>query len=130
MDKKLEDLLNKIGFAKKNFKYFTSAKIDKIIVKEKRKVWDIYLKNDITIPYDIANQFILQLKNYIKNDYNVYFICEKIDYDLITDYYENILKLCNNNNIYYDMFYNRLVKIENNYYIEIYNSVEQNLIKN
>ena len=130
MDKKLNDLFEKINFNKEKYSFFSCAKIEKIIVKEDKNTWDIIIKNDTNIKYDVLKEFIECLTKYVneKYIYKITIKADKEDLSLVEDYYKNILILANNNNIYYDMFYDRLL-IENDcYFIEVYNKGEKDII--
>ncbi len=130
MNKKLEQLLDRISFNKENYSYFKDTTITKIVVREEKNIWDIYLSSNTNIPYFVVKEFIDKLNNFVNNKYkyNIFISVEAQNLSLINDYYENILIICNNNNMYRDIFCDRLIKIENDYFIEIYNKAEENLI--
>ncbi len=130
MDKRLNDLLIKIGYDKELFNYFVDVKISKIVVKEEKNIWNIYLDSKSNIPYFVIDKFIRSLNLYVKNKYtyNIFVNVSDIDYELVNDYYENILVLCNSSNMYHDMFLDRLVRVEDDYFIEVYNKNEESLI--
>ena len=129
MNMKLKELLTKISFDEDKFNYFIDAKIDKILVHENSNVWNVYLSIKDSIPYEIVDLLNKKLSSYVENKYiyNIFIKVENINYDYIYDYYKAILKDLNNNNMYYDMFFDRLIS-EDKYYIEVYNNIEKNII--
>ena len=131
MDKKLNDLLDKIGFDKNLYDHLYDSKIEKIIVNDNKNIWDIYLKCESNIPYFVVEKFINCLENYVSNKhvYKLHILVNSENMKLVNDYYEHILLLCNGNNMYRDMFYDRLVRVEDEYFIEVYNKSEENLLK-
>ena len=130
MDKKLNDLLDKLDFPSESKEYFNNCKIEKIVVKEEKQIWDINIKSDNIIPYNIIDSFTSSLSKCVNNKYKylVTIITDDNNLDLVFDYYKNILILINNNNLYYDMFLDRLKKDNDTFYIEIYNSSEKNIL--
>ena len=132
MDKKIKDLLDKINYNSDNYKYFNDVKINKIVVSEDKNIWNIHLNCLNTIRFDILKEFIDKLSNYVNKKYKYELTIESNDEDLslFDDYYKNILILINNHNLYFNMFGDRLIKEDSNYFIEVYNKVEHETIKN
>ena len=131
MDKKIKDLLDKINYNSDNYKYFNDVKINKIVVSEDKNIWNIHLNCLNTIRFDILKEFIDKLSNYVNKKYKYELTIESNDEDLslFDDYYKNILILINNHNLYFNMFGDRLIKEDSNYFIEVYNKVEHETIK-
>ena len=131
MNKKLQDLLDKISFNKEYYDDFKSSKIDKIVVKEDSNTLDIYISCETNLRYVVIDSFVNSLNSYVKNKYiyNVFIKPNVINKNIIEDYYVNILKLLNHNNLYYNMFYNRLVNIDDDYFITVYNKNEESIVK-
>ncbi len=129
MNEKLKNLLDKINFNKEYYDDFKNAKIEKINVFEDKNIWDIIISNDTNFKFDILKEFITSLENYVnkKYAYKVKVIAKNIDNSKIDEYYKAILNLLNNNKMYYNMFFDRLKK-EDNYFIEVYNKKEEEII--
>ena len=130
MDNKLKNLLDKILYPNDKYEVFKNSSLSKIKVLEDDNKWNIYLKNDTNFLYIDIKDFLAVIKEFTKNKYDIK-IKIKVDSEdlsLIDDYYKNILILINNNNLYHDMFLDRLVRVEDEYLIEVYNKNEELLI--
>ena len=130
MDSKLKNLLDKILYPNDKYEVFKNSSLSKIKVLEDDNKWNIYLKNDTNFLYIDIKDFLAVIKSFTKNKYdiNIKIKVDSEDLSLIEDYYQNILVLINNNNLYHDMFLDRLVRVENEYLIEVYNKNEELLI--
>ena len=126
MNEKIKNLLDKISFPKSMYDDFVNASIQKIVVVNSKNEWNIYIKNDTNFKYEVITSFLSCLKEYTKNSYiyNLFINVDSINYDLLNEYYKNILVLSNNNNFYYDLFCDRLQNIDDEYFIEVYNTSE------
>ena len=127
MEARLEKLLKKIGYNEEMIPSFNKAKLDKIIVIEDKNTWNIHIKNKTNFKYIELKTFLDKLKEYTNNKYTytLEIETENEDLALYEDYYKNILILINNNNLFFDMFKDRLIKEKNNYFIEVYNKAEE-----
>lgn len=123
MEARIEKLLKKINYPEDMISSFDNATLNKIVVVEDKDIWNIYIKNNTNFKYDELKMFLDRLGVYTNNKYkyNIFVEVDSEDLNLYEDYYKNILVLINNNNLYFDMFKDRLVRDENNYYIEVYN---------
>ena len=132
MSEKIKNLLDKINYPESMYEDFNNTSINKIVVIDSKKQWDIYIKNNTNFRYEAINCFLSCLKEYTKNNYkyNLYISVDEIDYKLLNEYYKNILILSNNNNFYYNLFSDRLVNYGNTYYIEVYNKSEIDILNN
>lgn len=129
MDAKIIKLLDKINYDKDNYDYFSYSKLDKIIVSKNKNSWDIYLHNPTNFLPDVVFSLYDCLKIYLKEfSFRLNIVVDEINYELINDYYFIILKEFNHNNLYFNIFSDRLVRTTDKYQIEVYNSQEYNLI--
>ncbi len=130
MNEKIKNLLDKISFPKSMYDDFVNASIQKIVVVNSKNEWNIYIKNDTNFKYEVITSFLSCLKEYTKNSYiyNLFINVDSINYDLLNEYYKNILVLSNNNNFYYDLFCDRLQNIDDEYFIEVYNTSEIDIL--
>ena len=130
MNEKIKNLLDKISFPKSMYDDFINASIQKIVVVNSKNEWNIYIKNDTNFKYEVITSFLSCLKEYTKNSYiyNLFINVDSINYDLLNEYYKNILVLSNNNNFYYDLFCDRLQNIDDEYFIEVYNTSEIDIL--
>ena len=130
MDKKTAELLEKITFPNDKIHFFNDVKIDKIIVQDEKKKWDIYFKSKQNIPYLILEELLDYIAKFVKNNYvyQVFVEAQEEDLTLFADYYNQALIIANNNNVYHDMFHDRL-RLENaEYFVEVYNKSEEQML--
>ena len=131
METRIKDLLTKIKFPEDRFSSFSSAIFEKIVVVESKNTWNIYIKNNTNFYYDDISIFLECLNTFVdkKFKYNLYIKAENEDLSLFEEYYKQILILINNNNLYYNMFCDRLVRENDDFFIEVYNKSEEITIK-
>ena len=131
MEARIKDLLIKIKYPEEKFSCFENATFEKIVVVEDKNTWNIYIKNNTNFKYEDISIFLSCLTTFVGNKfkYNVFVNAEKEDLSLFEEYYKNILILINNNNLYYNMFCDRLIKEDDNFFIEVYNKSEEITLK-
>ena len=132
MEARIQNLLKKINYPEEKYICFDNSLFEKIIVHEDSNVWDIYIKNITNFKYEDLKLFKDLLSAYAgdKNKYNLIVKTEKEDLSLYESYYKEILFMINNNSLYYNMFKDRLLKENDEYYIEVYNKSEEITVKN
>ena len=76
MSEKIKNLLDKISFPKSMYDDFNNTSIQKIVIIESKKEWNIYIKNNTNFRYEVISCFLSCLKEYTKNNYkyNLYII--------------------------------------------------------
>ena len=131
METRIKDLLTKIKFPEDRFSSFSSAVFEKIVVVESKNTWNIYIKNNTNFNYENISIFLECLNTFVnqKFKYNLFIKAENEDLSLYEDYYKQILILINNNNLYFNMFGDRLVRENDEFFIEVYNKSEEITIK-
>ena len=131
MEARIKDLLKKINYPDEKFSCFEKATFEKIVVVEDKNTWNIHIKNDTNFCYEDISIFLECLTNFVnkKYKYKLYIKVDNEDLSLYEDYYKQILILINNNNLYYNMFCDRLIKEDDNYFIEVYNKSEEITLK-
>ena len=127
MEARIKNLLEKIKFPEEKMFSFENATLSKIVVVEESNTWNIYLKNKTNFKYDDIKTFLTCLENYVNKKYTYNIFVEPLEEDLslYEDYFKNILVLINNNNLFFDMFSDRLINENNDFYIEVYNKAEE-----
>ncbi len=127
MEARIKNLLTKIKYPEEEFSCFENASIEKIVVHDEDNKWNIFINNNTNFKYNNIKLFKECLTKYVKekNSYNIIINAEEENLDLYEDYYKEILILINKNNLYLNMFKDRLKKTENGYIIEVYNSSEE-----
>ena len=127
MEARIENLLKKINYKEEYFSCFEYANIERIVVDEEENIWNIYIKNSTNFKYEALSAFLECLNTFVnkKYTYKIFVKVEKEDLSLLEDYYKQILILINNNNLYFNMFNDRLIKDGDEYFIEVYNKSEE-----
>lgn len=127
MEARIEKLLKKIKYPEEMISSFDNAILNKIVVEEDKNIWNIHIKNNTNFNYNEIKIFLDKLGEYTNNKYkyNIEVEATSEDLNLYEDYFKNILILINNNNLFFDMFKDRLISEDNNYYIEVYNKAEE-----
>ena len=131
METRIKDLLTKIKYPEDKFSSFSSAVFEKIVVIESKNTWNIYIKNDTNMNYDDISTFLECLNTYVGNKYkyNLFIKVKEEDLSLYQDYFSKILVLINHNNLYFNMFCDRLVRVDDSFFIEVYNKSEEITLK-
>ena len=128
MDNQVKKLLDKINYERDNYEYFNLAKIDKIKVSKENNSWDIYLHNPTNFLPSVLFSLLECLKDYKDINCNISLTVDEINYELVNDYYIEILKSFNHNGLYVNIFGDRLVRLENYYQIEVGNKQEYTML--
>ena len=131
MEARIKELLEKIKYPKEKFSCFENATFKKIVVEEEKNTWNIHIKNKTNFIYEDISVFLKCLNEYVshKYKYNIFVKVEEEDLSLFEDYYKQILILINNNNLYYNMFCDRLIKEDDKFFVEVYNKSEEITLK-
>ena len=97
MEEKLKLLLDKIGLEKEYHSFFINGKLQKIYINEAKKEWNFLIEIDNTLPvklYNHINELLSKTFDKLNIVYTTY-IPKKINTELITEYYVNIINLLN-----------------------------------
>ncbi len=131
MEARIKDLLKKINYPEEKFSCFENATFEKIVVIEDKNTWNIHIKNNTNFRYEDISIFLECLSTFVNNKYKykLYIKVDEENLSLYEDYYKQVLILINNNNLYYNMFCDRLVKEDNEYFVEVYNKSEEITLK-
>ncbi len=129
MDVGINKLLKEIKYDETKYEYFNYSKLEKIKVNKKENSWNIYISNPTNFLPDVLFSFMDCLNAIFKDVKCLIEIkVENINHELINDYYLKILRELNHNNLFLNIFSDRLVRVENYYQIESYNKQEYNMI--
>ena len=131
MDNKLQILLNKININNEYYKYFDNSKLLKIVGNKERDSYTFFIECDNTLDIEVYDIFLLCLnqtfKNYKKISVNIK--CNKINYNLVIDYFKYFLKYYSKYSSMLNMFINNNIEFNNNNItIIVGNTVEENKI--
>ena len=58
MSEKIKNLLDKINYPESMYEDFNNTSINKIVVIDSKKQWDIYIKNNTNFRYEAINCFL------------------------------------------------------------------------
>jgi len=125
---KLEKILRQIAINDDSYDYFSNGILEKVIIKDNIKLWEMIIKLDKNLPLDIY----LELENKLKETFNkievikVRINSDSVDYNEISNYYNYLIDVISRNNVRYNTFKDREINLNNNILsIEIYNDVEK-----
>ena len=129
MQDKLEKLLRQINVIKDNFVYYNGGILEKVKIVDNLKLWEVIIKLDSNLPLLVY----LELENNIRNTFNkievikVRINASSRNYDFLEEYFNYLIKVIAKNNVSYNTFLNREIKLDNDIFtIEVYNDVEVN----
>ena len=129
MQDKLEKLLRQINVIKDNFVYYNDGMLEKVKIIDNLKLWEVIIKLDSNLPLLVY----LELENNIRNTFNkievikVRINASSKNYDFLEEYFNYLIKVIAKNNVSYNTFLNREIKLDNDIFtIEVYNDVEVN----
>ena len=127
MNDKLLILFNKIGFEENLFSSFNNAILKKVIVTKDKSRWTFVIKNDSIIDIDVMKRFYAKLRVPFANIKETELLMEvdNIDYAKLKDYYSYILELLRQKDSLSTIFVDNLKHDNDQYYIEVNNSVEK-----
>ena len=132
MQDKLEILLNRINLDKEKYLYFDNGKLEKIIINNNSKTWEIIINIDNILPLEVY----LELESKVKDCFNkidnikVKIISNNSDYNEIDNYYNYLIDIISKSNVRNSIYKNRKIKLDNNILsIEVYNNIEQETLK-
>ena len=124
MQDKMIKLLEQIDM-KHNF--LENASINKIIVYDKKNLWEFCIDNDKVLPIYIYDELCNKLKRTFKNidDIIVNITTSDNNNEFLNDYFDKIISHLTNKSIIYKSFYDRKLNVKDNYYeFEVYNKAE------
>ena len=127
MQDKLEKLFNEIGIDEEIRAYFFNASIDKVVIYDKNKLLDFVIVTDKVLPIDVYDNLLDKLVTYFKEikKINLYINPVNIDYDIVLDYYNDIMKKISLDKNKYNIFLDRDINAHDNVIsVPVFNKVE------
>ena len=127
MQDKLEKLFNEIGIDEEIRAYFFNASIDKVVIYDKNKLLDFVIVTDKVLPIDVYDNLLDKLVTYFKEikKINLYINPVNIDYDIVLDYYNDIMKKISMDKNKYNIFLDRDINTHDNVIsVPVFNKVE------
>jgi len=128
MEDKLEKILKQISLNKENYEYFANGILEKVIIKDNVKLWEIIIKLDTNLPLDVY----LELENKLRSTFSkieiirVRINASSTNYNELDKYFDYLIDIIAKNNVRYNTFKDREISFSNNILsIEIYNDVEK-----
>ena len=95
MQDKLEKILKQISLDEDSYEYFSNGILDKVIIKDNIKLWEIIIKLDKNLPLSVY----LELENKVKSTFNkievikIKLIPISIDYNELEKYYNYLIDI-------------------------------------
>ena len=132
MDNKLEKLLLNLNMDKEDIKGYSFLKLDKVVIKKKENILNIFLSSSGIMPFDLYEKLYVLLLSSFSNakEIVVKLDVKNIDYTLVCEYYSFLIGLLDINDITKNQFRSFLVSIEENQFlIEVSNNAEKLKIK-
>ena len=128
MQDKLEKILTQIAINDDSYEFFSNGILEKVIVKDNIKLWEIIIRVENILPNDVY----IELENKIRDTFNkievirVRINSNSLDYNEINKYYNYLIDIISKNNVRYNSFKDRNINLNNNVLsIEVYNDVEK-----
>ncbi|MDD2489686.1 MAG: PolC-type DNA polymerase III [Bacilli bacterium] len=124
MQDKLKLLLEKIKLEQEYYSFFNGAKIEKLVINDKKKEWIFIINIKDTLPVTIYNHINDLMRqefnnlNYININYQV----ENINYEFLNEYYINIINQSNIKSL--NNFVDRYIKTNDHIILEVLNKIE------
>ena len=95
MEDKLEKILKQISLNKENYEYFANGILEKVIIKDNVKLWEIIIKLDTNLPLDVY----LELENKLRSTFSkieiirVRINASSTNYNELDKYFDEIERL-------------------------------------
>ncbi|MEG1900189.1 MAG: PolC-type DNA polymerase III [Bacilli bacterium] len=120
-------LLDKIEVTDETKELLKNATLEKVIVNEEKEYWQIIIKNDTNIPFNLIQEIKEKfIKTYQISDKIIIALnVDNVNDELIEDYYKNIINSILETYPFSVNYLNNLKKKEDAYYIEINNVGEK-----
>ena len=129
MDKEIKNLLEKLKIDSMYYSEFNNATIGKVSINKKYNVVSLYLNTESNLSIELYEELEKSLNNFFNSDRSLVFISPKnTNLDLFNNYFNKAFKIIASNNPIINIFSDRLVKIDDNYYVEALNNAEQKQI--
>ena len=126
MKNEVKILLEKLNIDEKFFNEVEDATIEKVLVYEEIGKIKIILKNSTNLSIELYKQLTSSLKNFFGGkDIYLYIETDYPNNDYFNDYFEETIKIISKKNPIIEIFNDRLINKDNNYYIEVINPAEE-----
>lgn len=129
MQDKLNDLFVKINLDEEDKKYFSDAKLEKVMVNTKDDSWSFIIKTKEVLPVDVYDRLLKLLNSSFDNIKRSYLtiVPDKVDFSLVGDYFKYIISTLKKSSNMLSIFEDREVVVDgNNLIIETHNKIEFN----
>ncbi len=129
MDKEIKNLLEKLKIDLKYYGEFDNATVVKVAINKKYNVVSLYLNTESNLSIELYEELEKSLNIFFNSDRSLVFINPKNrNLDCFNSYFNKAFKILEKNNPIINIFSDRLVRVEDNYYVEVLNKAEQKQI--
>ncbi|MBR4262222.1 MAG: PolC-type DNA polymerase III [Bacilli bacterium] len=129
MDKEIKNLLEKLEIDSKYYSEFDNATVGKVSINKKYNVVSLYLNTESNLSIELYEELERSLNNFFNSERSLVFISPKnrnIDY--FNKYFNKAFHIIEKKNPIINIFSDRLIKVDDNYYVEALNKAEQRQI--
>ena len=129
MDKEIKNLLEKLDIDLKHYSEFNNASINKVAINKKYNVISLYLNTESNLSIELYEELEQSLTNFFNSDRSLVFVSpQNKNMDYFNNYFNKAFKILEKNNPIINIFSDRLVRVEDDYYVEVLNKAEQKQI--
>ncbi len=127
MEEKLKLLLDRIDFDNDKYKFFSSAKLSRIVVSPKNSSWTIFIDNEDYIPFNVVEELDKKIGNIDKNidTFNVIYNILNKDNNYLLNYFPYLLKLLKKDLIITQIYSDCLKVEDNKLVLVVSNAIEE-----
>ena len=126
MNNEIKILLDKLNIDQKFFSEVEHASIEKVLVYEEIGKIKLILKNDTNISIELYRSLTTSLKNFFGGkEVYLYLNVDNPNNNYFNDYFNETIEIIKRKNPIIDIFSDRLISKEEQYYVEVINKAEE-----
>ena len=125
MNDKLKLILEKINLDSKYYNEFINSELEKVIIYKKVDEVKIILQNKSNFSVELYKDLINCFEKYFDKKVILEMKLKEINFDIVDDYYKYIIDEISKEKILANIFLDRLISKENEYFIKLDNSAEE-----
>ena len=126
MKNEIKTLLEKLNIDSKFFNELENGSIEKVLVYEEIGKIKIILKNDTNISVELYKELTSSLKNFFGGkDIYLYLEVDRPNNNYFKEYFDETINIIRKKNPIIEIFSDRLINKEDNFYVEVINKAEE-----